>query len=211
MGILKKFSLKGKLALVTRGAGLYGKCITEGLAEAGATVYLASRTLTHCQQVAKALTEQGYQVLAGELDLAETKSIKRLYQRILKEKGKMDILLNNAVLRPMKTYQDPIENFELSMKVNATGLVNLTRIFSQNMMERKSGIIINISSMQGTVGPDFTLYEGTGMDALPDYFFHKAGLINLTRYLASKLGPYNIRVNCVSPGGLFNNQDPKFV
>ncbi|HPO52249.1 MAG TPA: SDR family oxidoreductase, partial [bacterium] len=68
-----------------------------------------------------------------------------------------------------------------------------------------------ISSMQGVVGPDFTLYEGTDMDAPPDYFFHRAGLISLTRYLASKFGPYNIRVNCISPGGLYADQAELFV
>lgn len=79
------------------------------------------------------------------------------------------------------------------------------------MKEKRYGSIINISSIQGIVGPDFTLYEGTDMDAPPDYFFHKAGIINLTKYFASKLGPYNIRVNAVSPGGLYSGQNEKFV
>jgi NAD(P)-dependent dehydrogenase (short-subunit alcohol dehydrogenase family) len=65
--------------------------------------------------------------------------------------------------------------------------------------------------MQGMFGPDFSLYEGTEMDSPPDYHFHKGGMIALTKYLARKLGPKNIRVNCVSPGGLYTGQNEKFV
>lgn len=211
MSIYELFSLDGKVALVTGGAGLYGKFISEALAEAGATVYIASRDENKCEILASELTKIGYKAFAGRLDQSDEGSVIDLYKRIINESGKIDILVNNAVLRPMKSYDDSIDNFRLSMEVNATGLFLVTRIFSKNMIERKSGSIINIASIQGMVGPDFTLYEGTEMDVPPDYFFHKGGLINLTRYLASKLGPYNIRVNVISPGGLFANQNPTFV
>ena len=211
MGILERFSLDKKIALVTGGAGLYGKYIVEGLAEAGAVVYVASRNLNNCQKIAESLKEKNYKVFAAKLDQSDTESIKSLCEKILKEQGKLDILVNNAVARPMKSFSDSIEKFRLSMEVNAVGIFNLTRIFVENMKERQSGSIINISSIQGVVAPDFTLYEGTDMDAPPDYFFHKAGLVNLTRYFASKLGQYNIRINCVSPGGFFNNQNADFV
>jgi len=211
MGILEKFSLKGKVALVTGGAGLYGSCIVEGLTEAGATVFLASRSIDNCRKVAKELQSRGYNVIGAELDQTDTESIIRLKEEIIEEESKIDILVNNAVLRPMKS-PDAIEDFELSMKVNATGVVNVTRIFAEEMKKRKSGTIINISSIYGVLGTDLSLYEGTDMSGgAPDYYFHRAGIINLTRYYAALLGPYNIRVNCISPGGLFNNQDPKFV
>ena len=112
-----------------------------------------------------------------------------------------DILVNNAVLRPMKGYDDPIEKFRLSMEINATAVFYLSRLFSQSMVEKNGGSIINIGSQMGTIGPDFTLYEGLDMDAPPDYFFHKGGLNQLTKYLGSKLGKYNIRVNSICPGG----------
>jgi NAD(P)-dependent dehydrogenase (short-subunit alcohol dehydrogenase family) len=130
---------------------------------------------------------------------------------MLKEQGRIDVLVNNAVARPMKAYRDPIESFDLSMKINATGIFEITKIFAENMIERKSGSIINIASMYGVVGPDFTMYEGTTMGAPPDYFFHKAGMINLTKYLAAVYGPYNMRVNAISPGGLYVDQPEKFL
>ncbi len=110
------------------------------------------------------------------------------------------MLVNNAVLRPMRRYEDPTEAFRTSMEVNAVGVFHITRTFAEAMKERRRGSIINISSIQGMVGPDRTLYEGTKVSDLPDCFLHKAGLINPTRYFASKLGPYGIRVNCISPG-----------
>ncbi|HPO81990.1 MAG TPA: SDR family oxidoreductase [bacterium] len=211
MSVYELFSLDGKVALVTGGAGLYGKFISEALAEAGAIVYIASRDEEKCKTFASLLSQRGYTVFGGKLDQGDEKSVIDLYNRIINEQGKVDILVNNALLKAMKSYNDPIEGFKLSMEVNAAGTFFITRVFSQNMIERRSGSIINIASIHGIVGPDFTLYEGTEMDVSPEYFFHKSGLINLTRYLASKLGPYNIRVNAISPGGLFANQNPIFV
>jgi len=211
MGVLEKFSLRGKIILVTGGAGLYGKHIVEGLGEAGGTVYVASRNFSNCKALAEKLVKMGYDVIPGEVDQSNSRSILALYERILKEQGRIDVLVNNAVARPMKSYEDPIESFDLSMKINATGIFEITRIFAKNMMEHRSGSIINIASMYGVVGPDFTMYEGTAMGAPPDYFFHKAGLINLTKYLAAVYGPYNIRVNAISPGGLFSNQPEQFL
>jgi len=131
-----------------------------------------------------------------------------LYKKIIREQGKIDILINNSVLRPMKGYNDDIKNFKLSMEINATALFYLTRLFAQNMIVRKTGSIINISSYMGILGPDFNLYESTNMDAPPDYFFHKGGLNQLTKYFASKLGKYEIRVNSICPGGYETNEMP---
>lgn len=211
MGILEKFSLSEKVAIVTGGAGLYGKFIVEGLVEAGAFVYIASRNIERCREFAEYLKEKGYKVEATKLDQSDEESINDLKEKVIRERERIDVLVNNAVLRPMKSYYDEIERFRISMEVNAVGIFNLTRTIGEVMKEQRSGSIINISSIQGIVGPDFTLYEGTDMDVPPDYFFHKGGLINLTRYFASRLGPYNIRVNCVSPGGLYTGQDERFV
>lgn len=77
----------------------------------------------------------------------------------------------------------------------------MSRLFSENMIKNNGGSIININSIMGIIGPDFTLYEGLDMNAPPDYFFHKGGLNQLTKYLGSILGKYNIRVNSICPGG----------
>ena len=96
MGILEKFSLSGKVAIVTGGAGLYGKFIVEGLAEAGATIYVASRNVENCEKLAERLRDVGYSVFSTKLDQANEKSIKEMKEKILKEQGRVDILVNNA-------------------------------------------------------------------------------------------------------------------
>jgi len=212
MGVIEKFSLKGKVAIVTGGAGLYGKSISEGLAEAGAFVYIASRNVESCKKLADELKSKGYEAEGIKLDLSDTESIIKLKEKVISEQGKIDILVNNAVLRTTPSPDISVEEFEISMKVNAAGVFNIIKIISEEMKKRRSGVIINISSIYGVLGVDPYLYEGTEVKiGPPDYYFHKAGIINLTRYYASLLGSYNIRVNCISPGGLFSNQDPKFV
>ncbi|WZN41747.1 SDR family oxidoreductase [Chitinophaga pollutisoli] len=120
--------------------------------------------------------------------------------------------MNNAVSRPMKGYDAPIAQFAESMLVNATGMMDLLREMAALIEESGGGSIINIASMMGMRGPDLSNYDGTDMGhPPPDYFFHNAGLINLTRYLAKVLAGKQVRVNCISPGGLFNHQPEQFL
>jgi NAD(P)-dependent dehydrogenase (short-subunit alcohol dehydrogenase family) len=111
----------------------------------------------------------------------------------------------------MKSPDAPLADWESSMKTNATGLFAITRAFGEAMATQSRGSIVNIGSIQGMVGPDYSLYEGLNMQAIPDYFFHKAGMVNLTRFFAAQLGPRGVRVNCLSPGGFFSGQSPTFV
>jgi NAD(P)-dependent dehydrogenase (short-subunit alcohol dehydrogenase family) len=106
---------------------------------------------------------------------------------------------------------DATQQWRRSMDVNATGVYLMCRIFGEHMAARGGGSVVNIGSIQGMVGPDFPLYEGLNMDAPPDYFFHKGGMLQLTRYVAAKLGRKGVRVNTISPGGFFNDQDATFV
>jgi NAD(P)-dependent dehydrogenase (short-subunit alcohol dehydrogenase family) len=144
-------------------------------------------------------------------DQADTSSILALRDRVLTEHGKLDVLVNNAVLRPMNDWESEADKFAQSMAVNATGLFTITKAFGDHMAERGGGSIINIGSIQGMIGPDYTLYEGLGWGSPPDYFFHKGGMINFTRYVASRLGPRGVRCNTLSPGGFLNGQDTRFV
>ena len=205
------FTLKGKAALVTGAAGNVGRQISMALAQAEAKTFIAGRSLKKLEAEANALRNQGYDVTALGYDQAQEDSIHALLKEILGRVERIDVLVNNAVDRPMKDWISPAEHFARSMEVNATGVFLMMRLFGEAMATQGSGSIINISSIQGMVGPDFTLYEGLDWGTPPDYFFHKAGLISLTRYAAAKLGPHGVRVNAVSPGGFFNNQDPAFV
>lgn len=205
------FDLHGRVAVVTGGAGLYGRQIVEALAEAGARTFVASRDQDKLRQQAATLHGQGLEVTPLPLDQAREESILELLEAVVGQAGGVDVLVNNAVLRPMRDWSSPAAEFAKSMEVNATGLFLMTRAFGEHMATRGGGSIINIGSIQGHVGPDFTLYEGLGWGIPPDYFVHKGGLMQLTRYAAARLGPRGVRVNAVIPGGFFNQQDPRFL
>ena len=203
MGILDRFSLQGKVALVTGGAGLYGRQLVTGLAEAGARTYVAARHVDKLEGLAAEHRAKGYDVRALEFDQGDEASILALRDAIVQDSGRIDILVNNAVLRAMKKgYRDEAAAFAESMRVNATGLFVITRAFGDVMATQGSGSIINIGSIHGMIGPDATIYRGTTISGwYPDYFFHKGAMINFTRFVASYYGAQSVRCNCVSPGG----------
>ncbi len=212
MHVKELLSLKGKIILVTGGAGNYGRCIVEGLAEADGTVITASRNLEAGQKLAHEYNSSGLDVYAMRVDQADHDSVIMLKEQIQEKFGRLDVFVNNALSRPMKGYNEPIEQFAESMRVNATGMMDILREMADLIAESGGGSIINISSMMGMFGPDLSNYEGTDMgDMPPDYFFHRAGIINITRFLARMLADKNVRVNCISPGGLFNNQPRQFL
>lgn len=212
MHINDLFNLTGKVSLVTGGAGNYGKCIVEGLAEAGSTVITASRNLAAGQEVATQFQSRGLDVFALPVDQGDPDSVQNLKTQIRLQFGKLDVFVNNAVSRPMKGYDAPLSDFAESMRVNATGSMDILREMADLIVENGGGSIINIGSMMGMFGPDLSNYEGTTMgNPPPDYFFHNAGLLNLTKYMAQILAGKNVRVNCVSPGGLFNHQPERFL
>ena len=205
MNVLESFSLKGKVALVTGGAGLYGRQIVEALAEAGADTYIASRNLESLQQVAEEETKRGFKVTALQLDLSQDDSIEKLYNDIIEKSGKCDVLINNAVSREHGSlgWDNSLDDFDKSLRINASALFKITNMFAEGMKKNKSGSIINIGSMMGTVGVENGNYEGTDFTPAtsPLYFYEKGGMHNFTRWAASMLGPHNIRVNCLAPGG----------
>jgi len=192
MNVKELFSLKDKVVLVSGGAGNYGKCIVEGLAEADATVIIASRNIATAQQVADDFRSNNLDVYAMQLDQGDHNSVLQLKQQIKQSFGNLHVFVNNAVSRPMKGYDAPIEQFAESMQVNATGMMDILREMADLIVESGGGSIINIGSMMGMFGPDLSNYEGTDMgNPSPDYFFHNAGLINLTKYMAQILAGKN--------------------
>lgn len=212
MHVKELFSLKGKVILVTGGAGLYGKCLVEGLGEADATVICSSRRLETALETADAFKAKGLDVHGMQVDQGDHHSVVSLKAAILESFGRLDGFANNAVSRPMKGYGAPLEEFETSMQVNATGMMDLLREMTDLIVRSGGGSVVNIASMMGMRGPDLSNYEGTTMgDLPPDYFFHNGGLINLTRYMAKMLAGKNVRFNSISPGGLLNHQPPAFL
>nr|MBI1232424.1 SDR family oxidoreductase [Cytophagales bacterium] len=212
MHVLDLLNLKEKVIVVTGGSGQYGKCLVEGLAEAGGTVITTSRDLMSAETTAAFFQKKGLDVHPMQLDQGLTDSVASFREKLIADFGKLHVFVNNAVSRPMKGYNGPIAQFEESMRVNATGMMNLLRQLTELIIQSGGGSVINIASMMGMKGPDLSNYEGTNMGDLPsDYFFHNAGLINLTRFMAKMHAGKNIRFNCISPGGLFNNQPQAFL
>ncbi len=209
MSILDRFSLKGKVVLITGGAGLYGRQIVRACAEAGARTYMASRNLESLEKVAQEHRELGQDVRALRMDQGEEASILAARDAIVGESGHIDVLVNNAVARPVKKgYFDDAAAIDESMRINGTGVIIVTRVMGEIMSD--GGSIINIGSIMGLIGLEPLNYRGTDMSGwYPDYFFHKGGMANLTRFLASYYGPRGIRCNCVHPGGLQTPDHPE--
>ncbi len=208
---LDSFSLKGKVVILTGGAGNYGRGLTTQLAEAGATLIVASRDAAKLAKVAAEENAKGFEVIAESLDQGDEASVNSLIERVMKRFGRIDGLVNNAVLRTMNGPDDTVASFGESMKINATGIFAISRGVGDIMAKQGSGSIVNVGSIMGMIGPNLWNYEGTDYKTVPDYFFHKGGMVNLTKYFASMYGLTSVRVNCVSPGGFFNKQHPAFL
>ena len=212
MNVLDSFSLKGKVTLLTGGAGLYGRQIVASLAEAGAKLYIASRGIEALEKVACEERARGFDVTALPLDLGSDESIEALHKKIMSENDRFDILVNNAVTRcACAGWDGSLDYYDESLRVNASALFKITNLFAEEMKKQQSGSVINIGSMMGMVGVEMANYNGTDMGGNPGpiYFYEKGGMINFSRWAASILGKYNVRVNCLSPGGLEDLSQPE--
>jgi NAD(P)-dependent dehydrogenase (short-subunit alcohol dehydrogenase family) len=157
------FRLDGRVALVTGGAGIYGQHIVRALAETGAHVVAASRDEEHCRHFASELTARGLGVSADRCDLGDEAGLIAVRDRLLARHGRLDVLFNNAVARVRGGLREmTAADWEASMRVNATGLFLACKIFSEPMQAQRSGSIVNIASIYGMGGPDFSIYEGHG-------------------------------------------------
>ena len=209
MKTLDLFRLDGKVALVSGGAGIVGRHIARGLAEAGAVTILASRTAGACEGVAQALAGEGLRTEGEQCDFAAEDAIRALRDRILARHGRLDVLVNNAVARAGGDLDDVTgEQWDAVMALNSTGLFLACRVLSEPMVRQRAGSIVNIASIYGMVGPQFSIYRGTPVHNSASYAFAKGGMINFTRYLASYLAPHKVRVNCLSPGGFVTPETP---
>ena len=224
--VLDKFSLAGKTALVTGGAGLLGCQFTRALGEAGANVAVADLNLTAAQAQADQLTQERISAIPVGVDVADPESVTKMVQTVLDAFGGLDVLVNAAALDP-KFDPDHMEEqnanaFEYyalnawlqTMNVNLTGVFLTCQAAVKPMLEQGAGVIVNISSIYGLAGPDQRIYpevDGKPRFKPVDYAVTKAGILGLTRYLAAYYAGTKIRVNALSPGGVYNQHDDNFV
>lgn len=199
-----KERLKDKVIVVTGGNGLLGREFIDKIANAGATCI--NLDISH---------ETNLGLNKFKCDITDTESIKQTISSIINEYGKIDGLVNNAYPRT-RDWGNKFEDIDyLSWQKNVDWQLNsyffMSQEVSKYMVKTKGGSIVNIASIYGVVGPDFTVYDGTQMTMPAAYAAIKGAIVNFSRYLCAYLGPDNIRVNTVSPGGIFDNQNSIFV
>lgn len=228
MKIQEKFNLAGRVAVVTGGVGLLGTEFCRTLAEAGAAVAIVDLNEPALQPVADALASNGYMVLPVSADITQPDSVNVAVKKILSKFERIDILVNSAALDPKfdpdavskgitpGAFEDyPLDQWNAALNVNLTGMFLMTQACVKPMLEQgKKGSIINICSTYGLNGPDQRIYikEGTRVAFKPVYYtVTKAGVLGFTKYLAAYYAGTEIRVNALTPGGVFNNHDDHFV
>ena len=209
------FSLKGRVAIVTGGRGLYGASISRGLAEAGATVVIASRNAEKCEELAAELRDSGLSAVGMALDLESDESVKALADSVAERFGRIDILVNNAVDRRnmVSLATATREKLQASVSTNLNGQILLSQAVIGYMEKQGSGSIINIGSMRGLDCPHFPFYPESMGDQPINYTTEKWAMVGMTKYMAGRYGKNGIRVNCIAPGGfnpgLSDNPDTK--
>jgi 2-deoxy-D-gluconate 3-dehydrogenase len=225
------FRLDGRVALVTGGAGLLGRRYCEALLQAGARVIIGDVDGARAEALAAEITTDD--TLGLELDVADEHSVRETVRQAVERFGRLDILVNNAALTVRggserlspADYFAPFEDYkrdvwDQAINVNLTGMVLCAQAAGRQMLEQDppGGVIVNISSTYGVVAPDQRLYEGvkspyaeTGFNTPVSYAVTKTAVLGLTRYLATYWGRKNIRVNALTPHGVFDNHDESFV
>lgn len=218
------FNLSQRTAVVTGGAGLLGSEFCRTLAEAGARLVIADLDESRASKLAQELRQAGYQTISAPTDVADPQSVQRMVNLALGTFGRLDILVNSAVLDPKfdpehgghtNSFEEyPLEAWNQALSVNLTGMFLCCQAAVRPMLAQGGGVIINLSSIYGLTAPDQRLYQRPGHPPQykPVYYsVTKAGVIGLTQYLAAYYAGKNIRVNTLTPGGVYNNHDQDFV
>ena len=217
------FDLTGRVAIITGGAGLLGREHAAIITAFGGTAVIADLRVAEAQQAAQVLNAMpGRQAVAVHVDIRDQKSVDAMVQQVLERYHKIDILINNAAMtvrsggaiaqRYFAPFEDyPLDLWEMALATNLTGLFLCTQRVGQVMRQQRRGVIVNVTSDLSLISPDHRIYEGEAFNTPIAYVVSKTAIVGFTRYLATYWAPYHIRVNALSPAGVFDGQSPTFV
>lgn len=198
---MKSLDLKNRCILVTGAAGHLGRAICCQLASAGASLIVNGRSIAGLQALVAELRAMERCATVLQADIAQESERQRMAEFISSEFGKLDGLVNNAYGGAVGTIETTtVEQIRASLELSITAPFNLVQLLLPAMRTSGTASIVNIASMYGMVSPDGRIYGSSGYNSPPFYGAGKAGLIQLTRYLACHLAGQGIRVNSVSPG-----------
>jgi len=229
-GVRAQFDLSGRVAVITGGGGLLGGQHADAIADMGGIPVLVDINTRHAQETAERVaTKYGVPAVALSADITQSESILGIVRQVTERFGQIDILINNAARNPKQEQlkganegSSRLEGFSVTswnedLAVGLTGAFLCSQLMGQDMAKRGRGVILNIASDLGVIAPDQRIYRRAG---LPDhqqpvkpvsYSVVKHGLIGLTRYLATYWAEQGVRVNALSPGGVYTGQDKEFV
>jgi NAD(P)-dependent dehydrogenase (short-subunit alcohol dehydrogenase family) len=224
--IFDKFHMDGQAAVVTGGAGLLGREFCRTLAQAGAGVVVADLNQEAAEQLAAELQAEGLKAVGVGVDVTSQASTQAMAAASVKAFGRLDVLVCSAAMDPKfdsanigsqgaNAFENyPLEAWKSALDVNLTGMFLCAQAAVQPMLAQDHGVIINICSTYGLVGPDQRIYRRPGQEvqAYKPVFYSvtKSGVLGLTRYLATYYAGKKIRANALTPGGVYNNHDEVF-
>lgn len=216
------FSVDKKNIAIIGATGLLGSQYAKYLSSLGANIIIGDINFAACEKLSDEINLKGYHCFPSKIDITDEISISNFFDKINDKYGKLDVLINNAQIKPEGFYNS-FENYtkktlEQVIDGNLIGVTLSCRQAIKMFLEEGKGVIINISSTYGVVAPDQRIYDGVENIYFPDqkfsspvsYAISKAGIIQLTKYLSSYYGDKNIRVNCLTPGGVFEEHDDLF-
>ena len=219
----KLFDLSGTVAGVTGGAGILGSHFCRGLAAHGASVAVVDIDADAAEKLGREIEDEfDVESVGVECNIVLEESVANMADAVEKALGPINILHNNAGTKTadIDAFFAPLSEFSMDawreiFSVNLDGMFSVSREIGLRMVERKAGSIIQTSSIYGAVGPDFRIYEGSfyldrQITQPPAYSAAKAGVVGLTKYLATAWGDANVRVNAITPGGVASGQNDEF-
>jgi NAD(P)-dependent dehydrogenase (short-subunit alcohol dehydrogenase family) len=217
------FHISGRRALITGATGILGRHYAAGFAEMGADLCLVDLDEGACTALAgELMSKYGVKTVGLGVNIADQAQVIAMAAQAQERLGPIDVLLNNAASKgnSMEAFFASVEDYSEEtwrevMQVNLDGLFFVAQQVGKRMAERGRGSIIQISSIYGVVGPDQRIYEGSDYMGLsintpPVYSASKAGVIGLTKYLATYWAGKGVRVNTLTPGGVESGQNDRF-